>query len=73
MRSEDLGKTWSEPLALPQLGWRRSSGELIMGVCDFNWVWHPQTGKALGIGHTVQYTETGFSVESTIVNSKSYL
>jgi hypothetical protein len=24
-------------------------------------VWHPQTGKALGIGHTALYTETGFA------------
>lgn len=61
MRSDDLGKTWTEPNALPQFGWRDSPEGLNVGVCDFTWAWHPETGKALGIGHTARYTDSGFA------------
>ncbi len=61
MRTDDLGLTWSEPNALPQLGWRPAGEGLNVGVCDFTLGWHAPSGKMLGIGHTARYTKRGFA------------
>ena len=61
-RTDDLGKTWTTPEELPQLGWRDAAKEgLKIGVCDFTLAWHAPTGKVIGIGHTVHYTAKGFA------------
>ncbi|MCB1122542.1 MAG: exo-alpha-sialidase [Verrucomicrobiae bacterium] len=59
MRTSDVGTTWSEPLehesfARVPFSWRESK-DLEITVCDFWPRWHPQSGKLIGIGHTVVY------------------
>jgi hypothetical protein len=61
-RTDDLGKTWTQPEELPQLGWRDAAKEgFKIGVCDFTQALHAPTGKVVGIGHTVHYTTRGFA------------
>ena len=52
-RTDDMGKTWTAPEELPQLGWRDAEAGLKVGVCDFTQAWHAPTSKVIGIGHTV--------------------
>lgn len=55
MLTEDMGKTWTEPVAPPELAWEeRPNGEII-GVCDVTPGWHAATGKVLAIGAQVRY------------------
>jgi len=54
MRTDDLGRTWSGPVAHPTLA-RRRQGDIEVGICDFTPKWHARTGKLLGIGHSVHY------------------
>lgn len=56
MRTDDLGKTWSEPKEhAATLGRRDEPGGVIVATCDFTPKWHAKSGKLLGIGHTVRY------------------
>jgi len=56
MRTDDLGKTWSQPNEHGQtLGRRDEPDGVIVGVCDFTPKWHAKSGKLLGIGQTVRY------------------
>lgn len=57
IQSTDLGKTWSEPVAPASLAWRDESDATTVGVCDFTPGWHAQSGKLLGLGHTVRYRD----------------
>lgn len=57
LRTEDLGKTWSEPNPHPEaLGrWKNEDGTQ-RSICDFWPEWHAASGRLLGIGQTVWYT-----------------
>lgn len=56
MRTDDLGKNWRGPTEhAATLGRRNEAGGVIAAVCDFTPKWHAQSGKLLGIGHTVRY------------------
>jgi hypothetical protein len=58
MRTDDLGKSWSEPLEHSQsLGRRTEPDGSIVATCDFWPKWHAASGKLLGIGHTVRYRD----------------
>lgn len=82
VRTDDLGATWS-PVATPEsLAWRAEDDKTTVGVCDFTPGWHPQTGKLLGLGHTVRYRdgklmpdprprETAFSIFDSDANTWS--
>ncbi|MFH1924083.1 MAG: sialidase family protein [Planctomycetota bacterium] len=61
MHTRDLGLTWTDPEALPQLDWRPAEEGLTVGICDFTLGWHAPSGKVLGIGHTARYTKRGFA------------
>lgn len=64
MRTDDLGRNWSGPTPVPELGWRDVTGDgdvEHVGVCDFQLGWHGPTGKVIGIGHTARYTKRGFA------------
>jgi lysophospholipase L1-like esterase len=55
-RTDDLGQTWSAVTPHPDtLGRRNEPDGVIVGTCDFTPKWHAQSGKLLGIGHTVRY------------------
>jgi hypothetical protein len=56
LRSDDLGRTWSEPREhKDNLGRRSEPGGVECGVCDFTPQWHAASGKLLNIGQTVRY------------------
>lgn len=56
MRTDDLGKSWSQPREHDQtLGRRTVPDGSIIAICDFWPKWHAASGKLLGIGHTVRY------------------
>ena len=55
MRSDDGGRTWTDPAPLAHFGRRRVDAETEMTVCDFTPGWHERSGRILGLGHTVYY------------------
>ncbi len=58
MRTDDLGRTWSEPHEHTHaLGERRAADGTPIMPSDFWPAWHSKSGKLLGIGHTVYYDE----------------
>ncbi len=56
MRTDDLGRTWSEPRRHDTLA-RRRQRDVEIGICDFTPKWHAKTGKLLGIGQSVHYRD----------------
>lgn len=59
MTSKDLGRTWSEPVPAPPLGWEKVEvGH--EGVCDVTPEYHAQTGSVLALGHNVFYRTSKF-------------
>lgn len=59
MRTDDLGRTWTKPVAIPELAWRKQSGNYTVAVIDTTPGWHAKSGKLLVIGAKILYTETG--------------
>jgi len=59
MRSDDGGKTWSEPVPHKEALGRRRVEDFghEEGICDFWPAWHAKTGVLLGTGHTVRYKD----------------
>jgi len=55
MRTDDLGKTWSEPTEHKTLARRKSEAGLVSVICDFTPKWHAASGKLLGTGHVASY------------------
>lgn len=56
--SKDMGRTWSDPVALPALGRQAVPGRedgLMAAVCDVTPQYHPQTNTVLALGHVVFY------------------
>ena len=59
LTTDDLGGTWTEPVALESLAVRHETIDGIerpVAVSDFWPGWHTASGKLLGTGHTVVYT-----------------
>lgn len=57
MRTDDLGETWSGPTEHGEtLGRRNEPGGVIVAACDFTPKWHAASGKLIGFGQTVRYT-----------------
>jgi hypothetical protein len=55
--SADLGRTWSPIVEHTQTLGRHPFGtNCVEGICDFTPKWHAQSGKLLGTGHTVVYS-----------------
>jgi hypothetical protein len=62
MRSDDLGRTWSDPVEhRDTLGHRSEPDGIVAGVCDFTPQYHAASGKLLAIGHTVRYRNDKFA------------
>lgn len=59
LRTDDLGRTWTGPVAVPELGWRQVSKDIIAAVVDTTPGWHEPTGKLLVIGAKLLYTAKG--------------
>ncbi len=63
MYSDDLGKTWTGPEAIPELAWRDGPDNTILAVCDVTPGYHPPTGKVLAIGAQLYYRPDGQLLE----------
>lgn len=59
MTSDDLGRSWTEPVPAPPLGWEKvENGH--EGVCDVTPEYHAPTHSILALGHNVYYRTTKF-------------
>lgn len=66
LRTEDAGRTWSEPREHSDtLGLRPEPDGIRVGVCDFWPKWHAASGKLLGIGQTVRYRDQAVAKDTT--------
>ena len=63
VRSDDLGKTWTDFTPIDALGRRPMPGHdgLEKGVCDVVPEYHPQSNTTLAMGHVVFYRGPHFS------------
>jgi hypothetical protein len=59
MRTDDLGQTWTRPVAIPKLAWRSQSKDITAAVIDTTPGWHAQSGRLLVIGAKTLYTTSG--------------
>lgn len=59
MRTDDLGKTWTGPVEIPELGWQYEADGTIVSVADVTPGWHKPTGKLIAIGIKVRYSKEG--------------
>lgn len=66
MRSDDMGESWSEPVAPPELGWRKEDDATVT-VSGVTPGWLPQARKVIAIGSTVAYDSAG-----NILNDSPY-
>ena len=64
MRTDDLGKTWTGPRAIPELAWRKQPGDeqVDLSVADVTPQWHPLTGKLIAWGVQVRYNKKGIAL-----------
>lgn len=62
-RSDDFGRSWTDPVPVDSLGRRPVPGHegLQQGVCDVVPQHHPPTGATLALGHVVFYRGERFS------------
>lgn len=63
MRTDDLGRSWRGPEAVPELDWVRESDYVTSAVTDVTPGWHAPTGKLIAIGARVRYSEQGWELE----------
>lgn len=59
LRTNDLGKTWSGPTEVAELGWRQGENNETIAVCDVTPGWHPPSCKLLVVGTKLRYSEQG--------------
>jgi hypothetical protein len=59
MRTDDLGKTWTGPVEIPELAWQYEPDGTIVSVADVTPGWHERTGKLIAIGIKVRYSKEG--------------
>jgi hypothetical protein len=56
MRSDDGGKTWTQPTSHGEAFARRpAENGMEDGISDVSLMWHEKSGTLLGTGHTVRY------------------
>lgn len=59
MRTNDLGKTWTGPVEIPELVWQYEPDGTTVSVADVTPGWHKSTGKLIAIGIKVRYSKEG--------------
>ncbi|MCC6585824.1 MAG: exo-alpha-sialidase [Bryobacterales bacterium] len=59
MTSGDFGKTWTGPVEVPELGWRKESDAVDIAVADVTPGWHSKSGKLIAVGAQVRYDKKG--------------
>ncbi len=64
MQTDDMGESWTEPIAPPELDWQKESDQTMLSVCDVTPGWHAPTQKLLAIGAQIWYDSEGKSIDS---------
>lgn len=59
LRTDDLGKTWTKPIEIPELAWGSEPGNVTISVADVTPGWHAPSGKLIAIGIKVRYSAAG--------------
>lgn len=59
MRTNDLGKSWTPPVEIPELAWQYEDDGTTVSVADVTPGWHKKTGKLIAIGIKVRYSKKG--------------
>jgi hypothetical protein len=59
MRSDDLGKSWTGPVEIPELKWQYEPDGTTVSVADVTPGWHTQTNRLIAIGIKVRYSKEG--------------
>jgi lysophospholipase L1-like esterase len=62
LRTDDLGRTWSDPDPRPELDWV-TDGDVDVAVADVTPGWHPATGKVILVGAQVRYSREGAQLD----------
>ena len=62
MRSNDQGRTWSDPDPIAALGWVRD-GKVDVAVADVTPGWHQSHKKLIAVGAQVRYSREGQQLE----------
>lgn len=65
MRTDDLGKTWTGPAEIPELGWVHEPNGVVLAVADVTPGYHAPSGKLLAIGCSVRYSTAGNQLSDT--------
>lgn len=61
--SDDLGKTWTGPVEIPELAWRDGPDDTLRAVCDVTPGYHAPTSRVLAIGAQLYYRPGGQLLE----------
>ena len=67
IRTDDLGKIWSSPKAVPRLKWMPEDGN-DLAVFSIEPNWHPPSKKILAIGHSCLYNPSGGIIDKPGAN-----
>lgn len=59
LRTNDLGKTWTKPIAIPELAWQKGENNETIAVCDVTPGWHSHSQKLVAIGIKLRYSQQG--------------
>lgn len=69
MRSDDLGKTWTEPKLPKELDWQAGPDDTDIAVADVTPGWHAPSGKVIAVGIKLIYSRAG---EQLLAEPKSH-
>jgi len=75
-KSEDLGRTWSDPKPIAALGRDPVPGrndDLKAAVCDVTPQYHPQTNTVISLGHVVFYKGKYFARKEQLARYPVYV
>lgn len=59
LRTDDLGKTWTGPTAIPELDWTQGENDETIAVCDVTPGWLSHSQRLLAIGIKLRYSQKG--------------
>ena len=73
LRTNDMGRSWTGPTAIPELDWVREPSGVAVAVADVTPGWHAASGKLIAIGTQVRYSKQGEQLEDkSRTNQTSY-
>lgn len=66
MHSNDLGKTWTEPVMPAELDWVHDANKVDIAVADVTPIFHARSGKVIAVGAQVRYNTKGEEIEDQV-------